>query len=114
MDQKASPSALSRNSATHSLTSSMLGTKPAPTGTTPISVMLWSSLEIHAAPLILSVTAETQYCDGLRGPLVIYDDNDPYRNDYDGGHILICSIISVQPVFPAVDNEDTIITLADW
>nr|DAA04520.1 TPA_exp: laccase 15 [Coprinopsis cinerea okayama7\ len=39
---------------------------------------------------------ETQYCDGLRGPLVIYDDNDPYRNDYD------------------VDNEDTIITLADW
>ncbi|EAU92467.2 bilirubin oxidase [Coprinopsis cinerea okayama7 len=68
----------------------------------------------HFAPLILSVTAETQYCDGLRGPLVIYDDNDPYRNDYDGGHILICSIISVQPVFPAVDNEDTIITLADW
>ncbi|EAU92032.2 laccase 5 [Coprinopsis cinerea okayama7 len=38
----------------------------------------------------------TQYCDGLRGPLVIYDDNDPYKNLYD------------------VDDESTIITLADW
>ena len=25
----------------------------------------------------------TQYCDGLRGPLVVYDNNDPYRNLYD-------------------------------
>lgn len=38
----------------------------------------------------------TQYCDGLRGPLVIYDPNDPHRSLYD------------------VDNESTIITLADW
>ncbi|KAJ7159659.1 laccase 2 precursor [Mycena filopes] len=34
----------------------------------------------------------TQYCDGLRGPLVIYDPNDPQRHLY----------------------ESTIITLADW
>jgi iron transport multicopper oxidase len=24
-----------------------------------------------------------QYCDGLRGPIVIYDPNDPYRWMYD-------------------------------
>ncbi|TFK21942.1 laccase 4 [Coprinopsis marcescibilis] len=38
----------------------------------------------------------TQYCDGLRGPLVVYDDNDPYKDWYD------------------VDDEHTIITLVDW
>ncbi|KAK2467180.1 hypothetical protein APHAL10511_000729 [Amanita phalloides] len=38
----------------------------------------------------------TQYCDGLRGPLVIYDPNDPLGSLYD------------------VDNEATVITLADW
>nr|QOW95827.1 laccase [Cerrena sp.] len=39
---------------------------------------------------------ETQYCDGLRGPLVVYDPNDPNKDLYD------------------VDNETTVITLADW
>ncbi|KAF8267114.1 laccase 1 [Lactarius quietus] len=39
---------------------------------------------------------KTQYCDGLRGPLVIYDANDPHLGLYD------------------VDNESTVITLADW
>ncbi|KAH9959976.1 laccase [Russula dissimulans] len=39
---------------------------------------------------------QAQYCDGLRGPLVIYDPNDPHAHLYD------------------VDNENTIITLADW
>ena len=31
-----------------------------------------------------------QYCDGLRGPLVIYDDKDPFRGLYDwddGGYL---------------------------
>ncbi|KAI0317042.1 laccase [Amylostereum chailletii] len=37
-----------------------------------------------------------QYCDGLRGPLVIYDPNDPHRQLYD------------------IDDESTVITLADW
>ncbi|EIM84093.1 laccase [Stereum hirsutum FP-91666 SS1] len=37
-----------------------------------------------------------QYCDGLRGPLVIYDPEDPYLNLYD------------------YDNETTVITLGDW
>ncbi|KAJ7133815.1 laccase [Mycena filopes] len=38
----------------------------------------------------------TQYCDGLRGPLVVYDPNDPHASLYD------------------VDDETTVVTLADW
>ncbi|KAJ7909597.1 laccase 1 [Mycena leptocephala] len=38
----------------------------------------------------------TQYCDGLRGAMVVYDPNDPNKSLYD------------------VDNDQTIITLADW
>ena len=26
--------------------------------------------------------AETQYCDGLRGPLIIYDPHDPFKSQY--------------------------------
>ncbi|PAV19798.1 laccase [Pyrrhoderma noxium] len=37
-----------------------------------------------------------QYCDGLRGPFVVYDPNDPLKHLYD------------------IDNEETIITLGDW
>ncbi|OAX32948.1 laccase [Rhizopogon vinicolor AM-OR11-026] len=37
-----------------------------------------------------------QYCDGLRGPLVIYDPHDPLAHMYD------------------VDDASTVITLADW
>jgi len=38
----------------------------------------------------------TQYCDGLRGPLIIEDPFDPHRYLYD------------------VDDESTVITLGDW
>ncbi|EIN05369.1 laccase 1 [Punctularia strigosozonata HHB-11173 SS5] len=38
----------------------------------------------------------TQYCDGLRGALVVYDPNDPHASLYD------------------VDDDTTVITLADW
>ncbi|KAF5341120.1 hypothetical protein D9611_006006 [Ephemerocybe angulata] len=38
----------------------------------------------------------SQYCDGLRGAMVVYDPLDPHRTRYD------------------VDNEATVITLADW
>ncbi|KAG9309110.1 laccase [Chiua virens] len=37
-----------------------------------------------------------QYCDGLRGPLVIYDPQDPLKSMYD------------------VDDASTVITLSDW
>ncbi|KAI0312942.1 laccase [Amylostereum chailletii] len=39
---------------------------------------------------------EAQYCDGLRGPLVLYDPDDPHADLYD------------------VDNSSTVITLSDW
>ncbi|KAH9979128.1 laccase [Russula compacta] len=39
---------------------------------------------------------KAQYCDGLRGAFVIYDPEDPHFGLYD------------------IDNEDTVITLADW
>ncbi|KJA22859.1 multicopper oxidase [Hypholoma sublateritium FD-334 SS-4] len=38
----------------------------------------------------------TQYCDGLRGAMVVYDRHDPHRSRYD------------------FDDDNTIITLADW
>nr|AIZ72726.1 laccase G [Trametes hirsuta] len=38
----------------------------------------------------------TQYCDGLRGPMVVYDPDDPHASLYD------------------VDDESTVITLSDW
>ncbi|KAG6836179.1 Acyl-coenzyme A oxidase 2 [Arthromyces matolae] len=38
----------------------------------------------------------TQYCDGLRGAIVVYDLLDPHRSLYD------------------VDDDNTVITLADW
>ncbi|KAI0252565.1 laccase [Lactifluus subvellereus] len=37
-----------------------------------------------------------QYCDGLRGAFIIYDPDDPHQSLYD------------------IDNDDTVITLADW
>ncbi|KZP02622.1 multicopper oxidase, partial [Athelia psychrophila] len=37
-----------------------------------------------------------QYCDGLRGPFVVYDPEDPHQSLYD------------------VDDESTVITLTDW
>ncbi|KAF9264305.1 laccase [Marasmius fiardii PR-910] len=38
----------------------------------------------------------SQYCDGLRGVFIVYDPDDPLKHLYD------------------VDDESTIITLADW
>ncbi|PFH47834.1 multicopper oxidase [Amanita thiersii Skay4041] len=38
----------------------------------------------------------TQYCDGLRGGIVIYDPKDPHRYLYD------------------IDDENTVISLTDW
>ncbi|KAF9038528.1 laccase [Panaeolus papilionaceus] len=38
----------------------------------------------------------TQYCDGLKGPFIVYDPYDPHKHLYD------------------VDDETTVITLSDW
>ncbi|KAF7791182.1 hypothetical protein EIP86_002193 [Pleurotus ostreatoroseus] len=43
----------------------------------------------------------TQYCDGLRGPLVIYDPNDPFRHlyDVDDGQLLCYWFYSMLNLF---------------
>lgn len=42
-----------------------------------------SKQENDTTKLTRTLTA-TQYCDGLRGPFVVYDrDNDPYKDMYD-------------------------------
>ncbi len=59
----------------------------------------------------------TQYCDGLRGPLVIYDPQDPFLHmyDIDDGQSTRRSDSNEQHVkFLTVPTESTIITLADW
>ncbi|KAF9038016.1 laccase 1 [Panaeolus papilionaceus] len=38
----------------------------------------------------------TQYCDGLRGPMVVYDPEDPHLSLYD------------------YDDENTVMTISDW
>ena len=55
----------------------------------------------------------TQYCDGLRGPMVVYDPDDPYLSmyDVDDGEVLDqesmgCGLIA--------GLDTTVITLADW
>ncbi len=57
---------------------------------------------------------KNQYCDGLRGPLVIYDPNDPHRGlyDVDNGKIDFGkeSFTRLRVIFA----ESTVITLADW
>ena len=79
--------------------------------------------------------AETQYCDGLRGPLVIYDPNDPFKSWCvsafwsqptiltDNVCIEVMILMTVRFVSPMIFTpfnvnlyypEHTIITLADW
>ncbi|KAK7045862.1 laccase, multicopper oxidase, benzenediol:oxygen oxidorectuctase [Paramarasmius palmivorus] len=46
--------------------------------------------------MVLIKYPATQYCDGLRGPLIVYDEDDSHASLYD------------------VDDESTVITLTDW
>jgi len=56
----------------------------------------------------------TQYCDGLRGAMVVYDPQDPHLPlyDIDDGNLLISflSLLSINSTL----LESTVITLADW
>jgi hypothetical protein len=54
-----------------------------------------------------------QYCDGLRGALIIYDPNDPHKHlyDVDNGEVDILTDFSLAETF---SPDGTIITLADW
>jgi hypothetical protein len=55
-----------------------------------------------------------EQCDGLRGPLVIYDPNDPlaYMYDVDDGKWAIYSYQHSDP--SRLSPASTVITLADW
>lgn len=54
-----------------------------------------------------------QYCDGLRGALVIYDPNDPHRRLYDIDNGEIGTLFSTGSANSFL-VESTVITLADW
>ena len=53
-----------------------------------------------------------QYCDGLRGVLVIKDPNDPFRHLYDVDNGTFIPRGQKSP--SDCSTEDTVITLADW
>jgi hypothetical protein len=81
--------------ATHLCTSSTLPVRPARSGI--IHITRLSRLRFSHVVTSKSLMLLHRYCDGLRGPLVIYDkQNDPHLSLYD------------------IDDETTVITLADW
>lgn len=59
----------------------------------------------------------TQYCDGLRGGLVIYDPNDPHAALYDvddGTPHLQYQRRTVTDKSHSNITDSTVLTLADW
>lgn len=62
----------------------------------PNASFLYEFKAHHAGTFWYHSHLSSQYCDGLRGPFIVYDDNDPHKALYD------------------VDDESTIITLTDW
>lgn len=54
-----------------------------------------------------------QYCDGLRGPFIIRDREDPFRDlyDFDDG-LCLDYCIGLKVTLSTIDS--TIITLMDW
>ncbi|KAL0058552.1 laccase, multicopper oxidase, benzenediol:oxygen oxidorectuctase [Marasmius tenuissimus] len=72
-------------------TESTLLDKPEHTGTIVTSVRSFR----YQVQTSTQATAAGQYCDGLRGALIIYDPNDPHKSLYD------------------IDDASTIISIAD-
>lgn len=56
----------------------------------------------------------TQYCDGLRGPLVVYDPLDPHAKLYDVDDGQCCYLLRLWWYSLLSKTESTVITLADW
>ncbi|PPQ80727.1 hypothetical protein CVT25_001847 [Psilocybe cyanescens] len=62
----------------------------------------------------------TQYCDGLRGAIIVYDPEDPYEDlyDFDDGNRISPNIpidhLELISTFILLPTESTVITLADW
>ncbi|KXN92680.1 Laccase-2 [Leucoagaricus sp. SymC.cos] len=63
-----------------------------------------------------------QYVDGLRGPLIVYDPEDPHRSLYDvddestglRGPLIVYDPEDPHRSLYDVDDESTIVQLADW
>lgn len=55
-----------------------------------------------------------QYCDGLRGPLIVYDPHDPHKHLYDVDDGTRRDAIDDNSAHHGVFVETTVITLADW
>ncbi len=54
-----------------------------------------------------------QYCDGLRGAMIVYDPEDPHADLYDvddGKRDILLTFFHCS----YVETESTIITLSDW
>ena len=76
--QSESTSALSRL-AILSCTSSRFPTRQEHSGTIHIIV---GYLIINVGDVLMFLLIATQYCDGLRGAMVVYDTLDPHRSRY--------------------------------
>jgi iron transport multicopper oxidase len=56
----------------------------------------------------------TQYGDGLRGPLVVYDPQDPHAGLYDVDDGQCHARRGSEDIHSPTNIESTVITLADW
>jgi hypothetical protein len=65
----------------HSCTVSKLKTRQVHSGTTPTIVSLEGQSSVFFTDSI-DGWVESQYCDGLRGAIVVYDPNDPHLSLY--------------------------------
>lgn len=78
---------------------------------------------------MLDYTLGEQYCDGIRGGLVVYDPEDPNRCEYDSKFKPFCIDIRTiwlgfavddgmcqaqKSIAPNVCVESTIISLSEW
>lgn len=65
--------------------------RQAPSGTT----LTWVGFQVvrTSVSMLLKLSVGVQYCDGLRGPIVVYDPSDPHAALYDeddGKHGVFC------------------------
>ncbi|KAI0822641.1 hypothetical protein BC628DRAFT_1388329 [Trametes gibbosa] len=49
------------------------------------ALLLSKVADVRVGTLWYHAHLSTQYCDGLRGPLVVYDPKDPHASLYDAG-----------------------------
>ena len=80
MDQLALVNVQSRRIARFSM--NLIRRRPVLSGTIPTTVM--RQMLPMTLNLISNLFPGTQYCDGMRGALVVYDPEDPHKTLYDG------------------------------